>query len=60
MKGGCRGIEDCAEGDRGDDDATADDGKHDAAAAHHAGGRILLSALHGVGGNSLQEAAGFE
>ena len=57
MKGGCRGIEDCAAGDRDDCKGAVGDGTHDAAAAHRASGRKLLSALQGVGETPTQEAA---
>ena len=57
MKGGCRGIEDCAAGDSDDCKGAEGDGTHDAAAAHRASGRKLLSALQGVGENPTQEAA---
>ena len=57
MKRGCRGTEDYAAGDSDDNKGAAGDGTHDAAAAHRASGRKLLSAQQGVGKNPTQETA---
>ena len=57
MKRGRRGFEDCAAGDSDDNKGAAGDGTHQAAAAHRASGRKLLSALQGVGENPAQETA---
>ena len=57
MQRGRRGLEGCAAGDSDDNKGAAGDGTHDAAAAHRASGRKLLSAQQGVGGNPTQETA---